>query len=323
MTELSRFDRGWARARLRGTWVEIDAGDTAHARGMPEEIATHLASTRMSAPTVPLDATEFAGWRFHAIARHRTAVHRGSEPDEQRTAIVVASAPVREQGPISIVTTPKSLSIDTHGLLGALARPVAHGVTVDDLPVAFSNGSAAVLMHEAIGHPAERGMPHVGWPSWLEVTDDPLAASLGYLPLDDCGRPTSRRDLTRGDSPSALRRWSFRDTPIVRMSNLCVMGSGRPLRLPSKRIDVHLVDQGSWDPLSDQIALRICLSELVDGSERSPLPRFTLRFTRRELAARLVGWFGDATSYPGVICSDEGQTLPVGSIAIGALVTPR
>lgn len=323
VVELARFDRGWARARLRGNWIEIDAGDASHARGMPESIAAHLAAERVVAPPIALDAEEYAGWRFHAIARQRVAVHRGSAPDEQGDGIVVASAPARDHGTISIVTSPGSLPGDARRLSASLARPPAHGTAAEATPIAFANGSAAVLMHEAVGHPSERGAPHVGWPAWLEVTDDPFAPALGQLTRDDCGRPVATRDLTRGESPSALRRWSFRDTPIVRMSSLCVRGSGAPTPLPARRIEVQLVDHGSWDPLSEQVSLRVCLAELVEGRDRTLLPRFTIRATRRELAARLAGWFGESISYPGVICSDEGQSLPVGSIATGLLLMPR
>jgi hypothetical protein len=290
---------------------------------MPESIAAHLASPRPDAPGIDIDPDALGGWRFHAIARRRVAVHRGSDPDEQGAEIIVAIAPGRDHGSFSIVSTPRSLRSDLHRLADAMASPASHGASPGELPIAFSGGSAAVLMHEAVGHPSERRAPHVAWPAWLEVTDDPFATALGHLPLDDCGRPVAKRELTRGESPSALRRWSFRDTPIVRMSNLRVTGSGVPASLPSTRIDVQLVDQGGWDPLTEQVALRISLAELVDGRHRTLLPRFTFRATRREIAARLAGWFGEPTSYPGVICSDEGQTLPVGSIATGLLLLPR
>jgi hypothetical protein len=321
--EFSRFDRGWARARLRGNWIEIDAGDTHHTRGMPESIAAHLASPNPAAPSIALDPESFAGWQFHAITRHRIAVHRGSEPEEQLLQLVVATATARDHGHVSIVSTPESLARETRRLAALLSKPAAGASSIEAIPIAFVNGSAAVLMHEALGHPSEHGAPHVAWPSWLVVADDPGMRSLGYLPLDDCGRPVAKRELTRGDRPTALRRWSFRDTPIVRMSNLSVSGSGSPVALPSRRVEVQLVEHGGWDPLTDEVSIRVSLSELVEGRERGLLPRFTLRLSRRDLAARLAGWFGETVVYPGVICSDEGQSLPVGSVATGLLLQPR
>jgi len=322
VTELSRFDRGWARARLRGNWIEIDASDTQQARGMPESIAAHLAAPHLQAPGIVLDPDTHAGWRFHAIARRRVAAHRGGEADDGSAELVIATAPTRDHGHVSIVTTPRSLAGEARRLAALLAKPAAASTAIEALPLAFAGGSAAVLMHEALGHPSERGARHVAWPSWLEVIDDPGAQSLGRLSLDDCGRPVTSRELTRGERPSALRRWSFRDTPIVRMSNLRISGSGAPVALPSHRVDVQLVEHGSWDPLRDEVTLRVSLSELVTGRERALLPRFTLRLSRRDLAARLAGWFGETVPYPGVICSDEGQTLPVGSIAAGLLLQP-
>jgi hypothetical protein len=324
VTELERFDRGWARTRLRGAWFEIDAGDTTHARGMPDAIAAHLASRRPEAPSIDLDPATHAGWRFHSISRRRVVLHRKDEPDDQSNRIVVATATARDHGPVSIVSTPRSLPGHARRLAAALARPGTQGAPpLDELPLAFTHGSGAVLMHEAAGHPSERGARHVAWPSWLEVADDPFAGAPRDAPRDDCGRPLSLRLLTRGESPSAFRRWTFRDTPIVRMTTLRVSGSGSPVALPTRRIDVHLVEHGSWDPLSDVVSLRVSLAELVDGRDRALLPRFAIRATRRELASRLAGWFGEQTAYPGVICSDEGQTLPVGSIATGLLLTPR
>lgn len=323
VSELSRFDRGWAKARLRGSWIEIDAGDGAHARGMPEAIEAHLASARPEPPAVDLDADAHAGWRFHAITRRRVAVHRANAPDEQTMKLVVVTAPTRDHRTVSIVATPRSLAGRARRLAAALERPAAQPNSAGDLPVAFAGGSGAVLMHEAVGHPSERSARYVAWPAWLEVADDPFAPPGGHSALDDCGRPVARRVLTRGESPSALRRWSFRDTPIVRMTTLRVGGSGAPAPLPPRRVEVQVVEHGSWDPLTDEVALRVSLAELVDGRDRALLPPFTFRATRRELITRLAGWFGEATAYPGVICSDEGQALPVGSISTGLLLLPR
>jgi len=323
VTELARFDRGWARTRIRGGSVEIDASDTPFTRGMPPSIADLLAAPPPTAPGFAIDSESHAGWRFHAIARRRVAVHRGNEPDVSHAELIVATAPAHDHAHVSIVSTPQSLLADIGQLAETLARPPAHETRIDALPIAWTCGSAAVLLHEALGHPSERAASPVKWPKWLEVTDDPAAAAIGNLAADDCGRPVSRRDLTRGERPSALRRWSFRDTPITRMSNLRVAASGTPISLPSHRVEVRLVEHGSWDSLTDEVTLRVSLAELVDGDDRALLPRFTIRGTRSDLAARIEGWFGDAARYPGVICSDEGQTLPVGSIAVGIVARPR
>lgn len=323
VTELERFDRGWARTRIRGGSVEIDASDTPFTRGMPPLVAELLAAPEPAAPWIDLDPDLHAGWRFHAISRRRVVAHRGAEADASFVELIVTTAPAHDHAHVSIVSTPESLHADLRGLATTLARTPAREARTDGLPIAWAGGSAAVLLHEALGHPSERAAPRVKWPKWLEVADDPALAAIGRLTADDCGRPVSRRDLTRGESPSALRRWSFRDTPITRMSNLSVEATGASMPLPSSRVEVQLVEHGYWDPLTDEVAIRVSLAELVEGNDRALLPRFTVRGSRSELAARLEGWFGDLTRYPGVICSDEGQSLPVGSIATGLVARPR
>ena len=323
VTELSRVDRGWARTRIRGGAVEIDASDTRSVRGMPPPIAEHLAAPQPSLPELELDLEAHAGWRFQRITRRRVAVDRGSEPDESHAELVVTTAPTHDHAHVSIVSTPRSLRADVRAVADSLARPPSRDPRIATLPVVWAGGSAAVLLHEALGHPSERTAPPVKWPAWLEVADAPGDDAIGQLTADDCGRPVSRRDLTQGDHPSALRRWSFRDTPIMRMSNLRVTATGTPAPLPPTRVEIRLVEHGFWDPLTGEVAIRVSLAELVEGNDRSLLPRFTIHGSRSELAARIEGWFGDDVRYPGVICSDEGQPLPVGSIAVGLVARPR
>lgn len=323
VTELSRLERGWARTRIRGASVEIDASDTPFTRGMPHSIAELLAASLPAAPAIDIDLDAHSGWRFHCIARRRVAAHRATDPDTSFQELVVTTAPAHDHAHVSIVSTPESLHADLRRLAALLARPAAGETRIDSLPVAWAGGSAAVLLHEALGHPSERAATAVKWPKWLGVTDDPELAAIGRLTADDCGRPVSCRDLLRGERPSALRRWSFRDTPITRMSNLRVKATGAPTSLPSPRVEIRLVEHGFWDPLTDEVAIRVSLAELVEGHDRALLPRFTVRGTRSELASRIEGWFGDETRYPGVICSDEGQALPVGSLSTGLLARFR
>ena len=169
----------------------------------------------------------------------------------------------------SIVSTPEHLSDDVALLRKALGqRPTANGQLV------WHHGSASVLLHEAIGHAAEHDAPPVEWPSWLRV-----------------------------EAPLAMRRESFGDVPLLRMTHLRAWQESAPFELPAERVDVHLVAGGGYDPLTDVVTLHVAV------------PRFTIRATRAAIARALRGATGAPLRYPGVICSREGQELYVPSAA--------
>ena len=174
-----------------------------------------------------------------------------------------------EMNGISIVTTPEFLSADVQLLRTPPApRPLRPA------PLVWHHGSAAVLLHEAIGHPRELGVPEIEWPRWLRV-----------------------------DTPMELRRASFSDVPLRRMTRVVVSQEDAPFALPEPRIDVQLVRGGAYDPLTDVVTVDVAV------------PRFTIRATRAQIAAAIAGAAGEPLRYPGVVCSREGQELVVGSFA--------
>jgi hypothetical protein len=176
---------------------------------------------------------------------------------------------------ISIVTTPANATKDFAQLKRLAGSKPA--ITLDRLPIVWQNGSAAVLLHEAIGHAAEQGAADISWPSWLSV-----------------------------DAPIALRRESFRDVPLLRMIHLIARQSEAPFALPHERIEVQLIAGGAYDPVTDMVTINVAVS--TAGA-------FTIKRTRAEIAASLAGAFGEPVRYPGVICSREGQELYVPSYA--------
>jgi hypothetical protein len=155
---------------------------------------------------------------------------------------------------------------------------------LSSIPMLWRNGSAAVLLHEAIGHPAERDMPPVVWPKWLHV-----------------------------DNPLTMRRASFRDVPLLRMTSFVARAASAPFELPDARIEVLLVDGGAYDPLTDMVTLRIAAADLVEGDQTRRVAPFTLTRARGDIT--LLGATGEPLRYPGVICSREGQELVVASHA--------
>jgi hypothetical protein len=197
------------------------------------------------------------------------------------TSTITASA-----GGHSIVTTPEHLPHDLQ-LLSSAATPVAasprEAATVSSLPILWRNGTAAVLLHEAAGHAEEHGQPPI-LPGWLTV-----------------------------ENPLTLRRATFRDIPLLRMSNLVARQQDAPFELPNPRVEVLLVDGGHYEPLTEVVTLRIGAAELVEGDESRRLPPFD--YVRHRAEISFLGATGDPIRYPGVICSREGQELVVGSHA--------
>jgi hypothetical protein len=180
-----------------------------------------------------------------------------------------------------------------------LALPPAAEAFDPRRPLVWRNGSAAVLLHEAVGHAAEHEAAPVAWPAWLSVRDEP-----GFA-VDDCGEPVRAADLLR-EPPSSMRRESFRDVPLRRMSALGARQDGAPFDVPSGAIDVHLVAGGSYDPLTDRVTINVAVSSAGP---------FTLSRSRAEVAASITGATGEPLAYPGVICSREGQEIAVASAA--------
>ena len=223
--------------------------------------------------------------------------------DENARVRLVASAR-RIRG---VVIPDKTMTITIDGVsivsrdASVLRRALAIPKTIDrtDLPIVWRGGSAAVLLHEAVGHAAEHHAKPVKWPEWLRVQDIP------HFSIDDVGNFAKGVSLIDGP-PACFRRESFRDVPLRRMTNVLVRQTRAPFRVPKQSIDVHLVAGGSYDPLTDVVTIQVAVSSAGP---------FTFRRKRKDVAKSLVGAQGAPIEYPGVICSREGQELAVGSAA--------
>ncbi len=189
-------------------------------------------------------------------------------------------------------------------------------------PILWKEGSGAVLIHEAVGHASMAPVKPLGWPPWLEVIDDPFRPGLGQMELDDGGFIPRITRLHAGESPRSIRRQSFRDAPLRRMSNLIISQNEAPFELPIPRIEVHLVGGGDYDPLTDLVSLRVTAAEAVTHDGSSPILPFEIRERRSTIARSLIGARGEPRRYPGVFCSDEGQRLTVGSWCCELLTAP-
>lgn len=208
-------------------------------------------------------------------ARTRLVAEASSAEGLSKTIVVAI-------GNRSVVTTPEHFAEDV-----ALLRGVGDGdAKPRKLPFLWKHGTAAVLLHEAVGHPLEHEQAPIPLPPWLSI-----------------------------DVPLALRRASFKDVPLLRMTNVIARQNDAPFTLPAERIEIVLVDGGAYDPLTEQVTLRIAAANLVDGESVRALAPFAIRQTRQAIVRSIVGASGEALRYPGVICSREGQELVVGSHA--------
>ena len=216
---------------------------------------------------------------------------------------------------LSVVTSPAHVEADRDRLLRIAAREADQSIDPHGVPMLWRNGTASVLLHEAAGHPAEHAQPTIEWPSWLSVRDEP-----GF-DVDDAGRPVEPVDLLRGEMPGALRRGSFADVPLPRLSNVVVRQSGAPFDLPERRLEILLIAGGRYDPLIGTVSIFVSAANLVEhGATRGVRP-FVIRESRENVARAIRGGRGETERYPGVICSTEGQEIAVGSYAPEILVT--
>lgn len=192
---------------------------------------------------------------------------------------------------LSVVTTPEYIVNDVALLRSAsTSQPIGDDAPSRSIPLLWKHGSAAVLLHEAIGHPLEHGQARLDLPSWLTV-----------------------------EVPLQLRRASFKDIPLMRMVHVAARQTNAPFTLPARRIEIVLVDGGAYDPLTELVTVRVAAAHLVDGDVDGgrvrALAPFTIHESRANIARAIVGAAGESLRYPGVICSREGQELVVGSHA--------
>ncbi len=208
---------------------------------------------------------------------------------------------------VSIVTTSEHASEDA-GRLRALVAVEPESSVNTPMDLVWLGGSGAVLLHEAVGHAAEHQHPRGQAPAWLSVRDEPAFAS------DDVGVEAKATDLLRG-TPRSLRRESFRDVPLPRMTVLVARQDGAPFTLPPSRIEIHLLAGGAYDPLTEVVTIHVAVANRIEGDQVIRLRPFGIHESRDRVLASIVGASGDPIRYPGVVCSREGQELVVGSFA--------
>jgi hypothetical protein len=314
-----RSDHGQAISVTRHGTLKIEASDDFHNR-LSDAFAAPMDVGLSSSPDPEvllnrmvraLPDTELAEIRIVSTQRY---VESRTEREISQDEIATVRIPWMDR---DLTITTDATEAENHlAMLRSSMEPVETAeADLGSCPVLWRGGSGAVLLHEALGHPAERGA-FAKWPEWLEVTDEPSSQ------LDDTAKRVTRRILTRGEEPASLRREDFRAAPVRRMSKLVVRARASAERLPDPRIEIWLVGGGSYDPLTDSIDLLITLAHLVEGTRARLLRPFRLTADRLEVPRRLRGAYSEPAVYPGVICGDEGQRLIVGSVAPDLLIAP-
>jgi hypothetical protein len=187
-------------------------------------------------------------------------------------------------------------------------KSVCPTVDYHSLPIVWRHGSASVMLHEAVGHAAEHGHAPLDWPAWLSVQDEPS------FERDDVGAVAKTTNLLR-EPPASFRRESFRDVPLRRMSRLVARQQDAPFDLPPRRIDIHLLSGGAYEPLDETVTVFVAAADFIDDGTSHRLPPFVIRESRMDVTRALAGATGESRRYPGVVCSSEGQELVVASSA--------
>lgn len=282
----------------RGT--EITASDSFPDHRLREELVARCDEAFAAIPG------NDAVTRIVASSRY---VERNGEQSLTVSETITVAVPYGD-GQLSVVTSVGSLDEDVARLNTlAASQPSQTDIDPRSLPILWCGGSAAILLHEAVGHAAELGAVASGWPEWLRVTDEPRQS------VDDVGEKTTTVSLLDGERPSARRRQTFRDVALRRMSAVFVRHEGASFATPDRRIEIHLLSGGRYESLNGEVTLFVTVADLVEGGRTQRMPPFTLRASGAEIARALVGAAGDAIRYPGVICSSEGQELIVESYA--------
>jgi TldD protein len=223
------------------------------------------------------------------------------------------------------------------------ARPAPAGV----LPVVLKKGSGGILFHEACGHGLEadhivkdssvyvgRLGERVASPLVTLVDDGTFGPNWGSLAIDDEGKPARRNVLIENgelvdymwDGRSAQRRGrtssgngrreSFRDLPMVRMTNTYLLpGDDDPEEIVAQTahgVYVAHLGGGQVNTATGDFVFGMTEAYLIEnGRITHPLRDANLIGNGPEVLARIDAIGSDFDMSPGT-CGKDGQSVPVG-----------
>ncbi|MGA2837988.1 MAG: TldD/PmbA family protein [Acidimicrobiales bacterium] len=231
----------------------------------------------------------------------------------------------------------------TQALAKLSARPAPSG----ELPVVLAGGSGGILFHEACGHGLEADHivknasvytgkigQQVASTLVTLVDDGTVGSEWGTFQVDDEGRPAQRNVLIQDGiltdylwdylrarkegraSSGNGRRQSYRDLPMVRMTNTFLLpgddDADEIVAQTPRGVYVAKLGGGQVNTTTGDFVFGTSMAYLIeDGVITEPLRDANLIGNGPEILRRIDAVGADFSMTPGT-CGKDGQSVPVG-----------
>ncbi|HEY5108181.1 MAG TPA: TldD/PmbA family protein [Acidimicrobiales bacterium] len=229
----------------------------------------------------------------------------------------------------------------------ALAKLSARPAPSGELPVVLAGGSGGILFHEACGHGLEADHivkdasvyagkvgQQVASPLVTLVDDGTVGSEWGTFAVDDEGRPAQRNVLIQDGvltdylwdylrarkegrvSSGNGRRQSYRDLPMVRMTNTFLLpgedDAEEIVAQTQRGVYVAKLGGGQVNTTTGDFVFGMTMAYLIeDGKITEPLRDANLIGNGPEILKRIDAVATDFSMTPGT-CGKDGQSVPVG-----------
>ena len=229
----------------------------------------------------------------------------------------------------------------------ALAKLTARPAPSGELPVVLAGGSGGILFHEACGHGLEADHivkdasvytgkigQRVASPMVTLVDDGTVGSEWGTFAVDDEGRPAQRNVLIQDGiltdylwdylrarkegrvSSGNGRRQSYRDLPMVRMTNTFLLpgedDADEIVAQTPRGVYVAKLGGGQVNTTTGDFVFGMTMAYLIeDGKITEPLRDANLIGNGPEILRRIDAVATDFSMTPGT-CGKDGQSVPVG-----------
>ena len=229
----------------------------------------------------------------------------------------------------------------------ALAKLSARPAPSGELPVVLAGGSGGILFHEACGHGLEADHivknasvytgkvgQQVASPLVTLIDDGTVGSEWGTFAVDDEGRPAQRNvliedgvltdylwDYLRARKEGRVssgngRRQSYRDLPMVRMTNTFLLpgdaDADEIVAQTPRGVYVAKLGGGQVNTTTGDFVFGTTMAYLIeDGVITEPLRDANLIGNGPEILKRIDAVATDFSMTPGT-CGKVGQSVPVG-----------